>query len=257
MKKVLLIALAMTTLACTNGLAQCCNRLGRFVDRSNCCEQTTSCCATPDSCDPCARRCRLFDCNLGFSFGGCGCRGLFPLFGGCDNGCNTGWAIGAGEEYEDHSYQDEVESRMLYDVLENEVVPTFYRRGADGLPREWIAMMKTSMMKICPEFNTNRMVEEYTERFYLPSILQWNWLAADGWAEAKKLAQWKKRVKAAWGEVRLVALATDQGNHHRAHQKRPAQPEPRLDAAPGQVILLQDSAQIRGSLEPAFTISPF
>ncbi len=92
MKKIVLIALAMSTLACTSALAQCCNRLGRFVDRSSCCEQTTDCCATPDSCDPCGRsRCRLFDCNLGFSFGGCGCRGLFPLFGGdngcCDSGC--------------------------------------------------------------------------------------------------------------------------------------------------------------------------
>jgi starch phosphorylase len=127
------------------------------------------------------------------------------------NGHNTGWAIGGGEEYEDHSYQDEVEGRMLYELLENEVVPTFYKRGHDGLPREWIAMIKASMQKICPVFNTNRMVEEYTERFYLPSILQWNWLAADTWAEARKLAEWKRRVRKAWNEVKFVALGTDQG----------------------------------------------
>ncbi len=131
------------------------------------------------------------------------------------NGHNTGWAIGDGEEYEDHTYQDEVESRMLYDVLENEVVPTFYRRGSDGLPREWIAMMKTSMQKISPEFNTNRMVEEYTERFYLPSILQWNWLAADNWSEAKKLATWKRKVEGAWAKVKIVALASSQNSQHR------------------------------------------
>ncbi len=131
------------------------------------------------------------------------------------NGYNTGWAIGSGEEYEDHSYQDEVESRMLYDILENEVIPTFYKRGKDGLPREWIAMMKASMQCLCPRFNTNRMVEEYTERFYLPAILQWNWLSADRFAEARKLAAWKHRVRATWSKVRITALATDQAAQHK------------------------------------------
>ncbi len=129
------------------------------------------------------------------------------------NGHRTGWAIGSGEEYEDHTYQDEVEGRNLYDLLENEVAPTFYRRGPDALPREWLSMIKTSMQRLCPVFNTNRMVEEYTERFYLPAILQWNWLAAENWAEARKLAQWRRKITAAWKEVRIVALGSEQAAH--------------------------------------------
>ena len=135
------------------------------------------------------------------------------------NGQNTGWAIGNGEEYEDHTYQDEVESRNLYELIENEVVPTFYRRGPDGLPREWIAMMKASMEKLCPLFNTNRMVEEYTERFYLPSILQWNWLQAGQWAEARTLSSWRAMVRAAWKDVRIVAMSSDQGVQRRVGDK--------------------------------------
>ena len=82
---------------------------------------------------------------------------------------NTGWAIGQGEEYGDEKYQDEVESNALYNLLEKELIPLFYNRGADGLPRAWISKMKTSMREICPVFNTNRMVKEYAEKYYLPA----------------------------------------------------------------------------------------
>lgn len=78
----------------------------------------------------------------------------------------NGWAIGTGKEMDDHTYQDEMESRMLYDLLENEVVRLFYQRGPDNVPREWVSRCKASLMSICPHFNTNRMVEEYAERFY-------------------------------------------------------------------------------------------
>ena len=48
-------------------------------------------------------------------------------------------------------------------------MPLFYTRGADGLPRGWLRRMKRSIMTLVPVFNTNRMVQEYTERCYLPS----------------------------------------------------------------------------------------
>src|SRR5262249_13243841 len=55
---------------------------------------------------------------------------------------DNGWAIGAGEEYTDLTYQDDVESRAIYDLLEQEIVPQFYNRSSDGLPRAWLRMMK-------------------------------------------------------------------------------------------------------------------
>ena len=82
----------------------------------------------------------------------------------------TGWAIGHGEEYTDDQieYQDRVESNALYDLLEKEIVPIFYERRSDGLPRGWIAKMKAAIRDHSAVFNTNRMVEEYCERFYIP-----------------------------------------------------------------------------------------
>jgi len=84
---------------------------------------------------------------------------------------NNGWAIGAGEEYTDLTYQDDVESRAIYDLLEQEIVPLFYTRSSDGLPRGWLRVMKQSMGTVCPVFNTNRMVQEYIEKCYRPSRL--------------------------------------------------------------------------------------
>ena len=114
---------------------------------------------------------------------------------------DNGWAIGSGEEYSDNEYQDNVESLTLYDLLESEVVPLFYRRGSDGLPREWIARMKESIMSICPAFNTNRMVEEYTERIYLPANLQGTHLSSNDFEMARDLASWKQMVEQHWKEV--------------------------------------------------------
>lgn len=57
----------------------------------------------------------------------------------------NGWAIGSPEVFSDRSYQDEVESRALYSIIENDVIPMFYDKGLDGLPREWIKMMKTPL----------------------------------------------------------------------------------------------------------------
>ncbi|MDI9423572.1 MAG: alpha-glucan phosphorylase, partial [Spirochaetota bacterium] len=116
------------------------------------------------------------------------------------NGAN-GWAIGKGEEYEDPDYQDDVESLSLYNILEKEVIPMFYARGADGLPREWIARIKGSMKTLCPQFNTNRMVREYTERYYLGADKNFARFSGDGFSRAREMAAWRKRIHAAWGKV--------------------------------------------------------
>jgi starch phosphorylase len=127
------------------------------------------------------------------------------------NGEN-GWAIGAGDEFEDFGYQDEIESMALYSLLEDEVVPLFYERGPDRLPRNWIATMKASIKSVCPFFNTNRMLEDYTQQYYLPGILQWNVLTQDDMAEARRLSTWREAVRREWNNVRVVGVeaAVDQ-----------------------------------------------
>jgi starch phosphorylase len=121
----------------------------------------------------------------------------------------NGWAIGRGEEYQDTGYQDQIESQTLYQILESEVVPMFYVRSRDGLPREWIRRMKHAMRTICPVFSAYRMVREYTERLYIPAGQQWERLGADGLVRARALAQWQERVRTAWKDVAVRAVRAD------------------------------------------------
>jgi starch phosphorylase len=112
-----------------------------------------------------------------------------------------GWAIGNGEEYEDHEFQDDLESRALYDILEKDIIPIFYERGPDGLPRRWVAMMKASMHKLCPVFNTHRMVSEYWERFYRAAAERGSQLTDKQWEKLKSLAKWREKVMYNWAQV--------------------------------------------------------
>jgi starch phosphorylase len=117
-----------------------------------------------------------------------------------------GWTIGRGEVYEDLEYQDQVEAEALYDLLEGDVIPTFYDRGEDKLPRRWIERMKASIGNLCYYFNTHRMVREYTERFYMPAAERQGRMAADGMALARSLSAWKERVRDQWSNVRIKSV---------------------------------------------------
>jgi starch phosphorylase len=117
---------------------------------------------------------------------------------------NNGWAIGKGEVYEDIDYQNQVEGRALYDLLEKEVIPHFYEQGNDGIPRAWIATMKASMQSLCPVFSTDRMVQEYVNHSYVPAYARWKRLVDDDMALALDLANWKETIFKAWPQVRIV-----------------------------------------------------
>jgi len=83
----------------------------------------------------------------------------------------NGWAIGKDIEYDDIEEQDKADAASLYNVLENEIIPLYYRlRSSDGLPGEWLARMKNAIRTTGPQFSTRRMVMEYTDRLYVPAM---------------------------------------------------------------------------------------
>jgi starch phosphorylase len=84
------------------------------------------------------------------------------------NGHN-GWAIGEDND-PDPEKQDQVDALSLYNTLENEIIPLFYDRDANNLPRKWIDRVKNSLRTVTPQYSTRRMVKEYVERLYLPAL---------------------------------------------------------------------------------------
>ncbi len=119
---------------------------------------------------------------------------------------DLGWTIGNAEEYADIDYQDEVESRLIYETLENEIIPLFYERGEDKLPRRWIEFMKNSMKNLGPFFNTNRMVQEYSQKYYFYAEEKRNTLSANNWEYGKAFTDWKKNLFANWDKVKFVHI---------------------------------------------------
>jgi glycogen phosphorylase len=118
------------------------------------------------------------------------------------NGKN-GWAIGEEREYHDQDVQAEADSLSLYALLENEIVPTYYERGSDGIPHAWIAMMKEAIRTCAPQFSMKRMVKEYTTRFYVPEIRQGMQIEQDRYDKARVLAEWKNKVRQGWRSLEL------------------------------------------------------
>jgi len=143
-----------------------------------------------------------------------GALNLSSLDGWWDEGYTpeNGWAIGHGEDYADDQadYQDRVEANGIYDLLEKEIIPLFYERGRDGLPRAWIAKMKAAMRDHAGVFNTNRMVREYFDRCYLPSAQRSQKLQKEELQRSKALAAWKAKMHRQWPHIQIEQVGTEE-----------------------------------------------
>lgn len=85
------------------------------------------------------------------------------------NGAN-GWAIGDEKVFDDSNAQDEHDANSIYQILEDEIVPLFYNRDRDNVPRGWVEIMREAIRSTAPIFSTHRMVKEYTRNMYIPAI---------------------------------------------------------------------------------------
>jgi glycogen phosphorylase len=123
---------------------------------------------------------------------------------------SVGWQIGNGEEYspEQYGWQDHVEAQALYTVLEHDIVPLFYERARDGLPREWIARMKNSIKKLAPFFNTHRMIAEYTDLYYAPAHERYMRLSSSNMQRGIEFARWREHMYQVWNSVAVQRVET-------------------------------------------------
>ena len=128
----------------------------------------------------------------------------------------NGWAIPSADDVADSARRDELESAALYDLLEQMVAPLFYDTGADGLPQRWLEMVAHTLAGLGPRAQASRMVREYVETLYVPAAHASRALAVGhgegAFAAARELAAWKRRVKAAWPEVRIEHIEAGDGD---------------------------------------------
>ncbi len=116
---------------------------------------------------------------------------------------NNGWAIGDNRDYDDKELQDRIDSVSIYNSLENEIIPTFYKRNDKGIPEGWVEKMKNSIKSVGKRFNTHRMLAEYAEKLYFKTIETADFVKDNDYEKAKKLAEWKERLEGNWKNIRI------------------------------------------------------
>ncbi|MCY3978282.1 MAG: alpha-glucan family phosphorylase [Chloroflexi bacterium] len=127
---------------------------------------------------------------------------------------DIGWSIGHGEEYreDEWAHQDYVESQALYNLLEQDIVPLFYRQARDGLPREWIRRVKRSMRELAPRFNTHRMVQQYSEEFYVPRFQVSEAMRSANFECAAAFVDWQRHLEQSWRDVSVIDVDIRDGD---------------------------------------------
>jgi starch phosphorylase len=155
--------------------------------------------------------------------------------------------VGKGEVYDTPEEQDQVEASALYDMLEREVVPLFYDRSGEGVPRGWVEMMKASLATFIPRFNANRMAADYLQRFYLPAAALSRELVGGRYRGARELGRFRRKVARHWEKVRFEDIVGKTGHEPRVGDRVEVEVILRLgDLAPEEVAV----EAICGPLDP-------
>ncbi len=116
------------------------------------------------------------------------------------------------------SDSDAAEAEQLYELLEREVIPEFYSRDGDGIPRAWVARVRASMASLAPQFSSNRMMRDYVERHYLPAASAFRRRSGDGARLARDVQSWVDQLERHWGAVRFGAVEVSHDGERRRYE---------------------------------------
>ncbi len=118
----------------------------------------------------------------------------------------AGWAIPESRTYENQNFQDELDAEMIYNMLEEEIIPTYYAKNADGFSEKWIQHIKNTIAGIAPHFTMQRQLNDYYEKFYTPLLKQKKRFTEQHFSKARELAAWKEKVLQAWDKISVLSL---------------------------------------------------
>ena len=127
---------------------------------------------------------------------------------------SVGWALGDGREHGEDPAWDAVEAAQLYELLER-VIPEFYARDEQGIPRAWVARVRESMARLTPIYSANRSVREYVEGCYLPAAAAYRQRSQNNGALAIQMSAWRHAIDRGWPTLRFGRFAVDtRGDRH-------------------------------------------
>lgn len=117
----------------------------------------------------------------------------------------AGWALKQERTYQNQGYQDQLDAATIYSLLENEILPLYYNRNAQGFSEGWIKTIKNSIATIAPHYTMKRQLDDYYDKFYIKEAANFKKLSANNNKLVKELAAWKETVAQRWDSIRVVS----------------------------------------------------
>lgn len=118
----------------------------------------------------------------------------------------AGWALKEEQTYSDHRIQNELDAETIYNILEDEIIPTFYDRDDKGIPSKWISYVKHTISDIAPHFTMKRMLDDYYRNLYSLLFERSHKINMNDFELAKNIANWKKKVIRRWESIEVVSM---------------------------------------------------
>ncbi|MBO7436517.1 MAG: alpha-glucan family phosphorylase [Bacteroidaceae bacterium] len=117
----------------------------------------------------------------------------------------AGWALTDKRTYSNQAYQDQLDAATIYGLLENEIIPLYYNKNAEGISEGWVSTMKNSIAQIAPHYTMKRQLDDYFSKFYNKMAERSHMLQANDYAKAKEIAAWKEVVAQRWDAIEVVS----------------------------------------------------
>lgn len=117
----------------------------------------------------------------------------------------AGWALPQERTYQNQAYQDQLDAATIYSLLENEIIPLYYEKNAEGYSPNWVQVIKNSIATIAPHYTMKRQLDDYYDKFYIKEAARFKKLAANDNRLAKDIALWKETVAERWDAIRVVS----------------------------------------------------
>lgn len=121
---------------------------------------------------------------------------------------DAGWALPLERTYDNQDLQNELDAESIYNILEFDILPTYYEQDENGISEKWVSYIRQIIAEVAPDFTMKRMLDHYYERFYHKLAKRGRALRADKYAGARQVAQWKQTMEQRWDRIELAQSDT-------------------------------------------------
>ena len=118
----------------------------------------------------------------------------------------AGWMLPMERSFAEQRFQDELDAEMIYNTIEDQIVPMYYDRAEDGVPHRWVNAVKKCVADIASNFTMNRQLIDYEDRFYNKLAVRKEQMVENNYRMAREMAAWKRKVSAAWDDVKILGV---------------------------------------------------